>query len=136
VIAIAVAMLGASPASAQSDFPTRPVTLIVTQAAGGGMDTTARLLARTMGEVLGQSVVVENRPGAAETIAVNAVAKANPDGYTILLCSNSITINPSLYKNLPYDARKDLRPIGRVGTSPLVIVTQASEPYRTVAEMA
>ncbi len=59
--------------------------------------------------------------------------KANPDGYTLLLCSNSITINPSLFKNLQYDAKKDLRPVGRVGSSPLVVVTQASEPYNTVA---
>ena len=81
-------------------------------------------------------MIVENRPGGAENIAIGYVSKANPDGYTILLCSNSVTINPSLYKNLQYDAKKDLRPIGRVGASPLVIVAQASEPYGTVAEMA
>jgi tripartite-type tricarboxylate transporter receptor subunit TctC len=133
VVAIGV---GATPALAQSEFPTRTVTLVVTQAAGGGMDSTARLLVRKMTDVLGQSVIVENRPGGAENVAIGYVSKANPDGYTLLLCSNSITINPGLYKNLQYDAKKDLRPIGRVGSSPLVIVTQATEPYNTVAEMA
>src|SRR6185312_15842969 len=99
------------------------------------MDTAARLIAKKMTELLGQSVMIENRPGGAENIAIGYVAKANPDGYTILLCSNSITINPSLYKNLQYDVRKDLRPIGRVGAAPLVIVAHSSEPYGTVAEM-
>jgi tripartite-type tricarboxylate transporter receptor subunit TctC len=136
-VSAAIAILaGVASAQAQSDFPTRTVTLVVTQAAGGGMDTTARYLAKKMTEVLGQSVIVENKPGGAENLAISYVSKANPDGYTLLLCSNSITINPSLYKNLQYDAKKDLRPVGRVGSSPLVIVTQASEPYTTVAEMA
>jgi tripartite-type tricarboxylate transporter receptor subunit TctC len=136
LVSMAIGLMGATAAYAQADFPSRPVTLVVTQAAGGGMDTTARLIARKMSEVLGQSVVVENRPGGAESVAINSVAKSNPDGYTILICSNSITINPSLYKNLPYDAKKDLNPIGRVGSSPLVILTQVSEPYRTLADMA
>jgi tripartite-type tricarboxylate transporter receptor subunit TctC len=134
-VAIAITM-GVASAHAQNEFPTRNVTLVVTQAAGGGMDGTARLLARKMSDVLGQTVIVENKPGGAENVAIGYVSKANPDGYTLLLCSNSITINPSLYKNLQYDAKKDLRPIGRVGSSPLVIVTQASEPYGNVAEMA
>jgi len=133
---VAIALMGVASAHAQSEFPTRTVTLVVTQAAGGGMDTTARFLAKKMADVLGQTVIVENKPGGAENVAIGYVSKANPDGYTILLCSNSVTINPSLYKNLQYDAKKDLRPIGRVGSSPLVIVTQASEPYNTVAEMA
>ena len=135
LVATAIAMGGAS-AQAQTEFPTHTVTLVVTQAAGGGMDTTARFLAKKMTEVLGQSVIVENKPGGAENVAIGYVSKANPDGYTILLCSNSVTINPGLYKNLQYDAKKDLRPIGRVGSSPLVIVAQASEPYNNIAEMA
>jgi len=135
-ISIVFTLMGMASAQTQTEFPTRTVTLVVTQAPGGGMDTTARLLARKMTDALGQSVIVENRPGGAENVAIGYVSKANPDGYTILLCSNSVTINPGLYKNLLYDAKKDLRPIGRVGTSPLVIVTQASEPYGTVAEMA
>jgi tripartite-type tricarboxylate transporter receptor subunit TctC len=134
-IAIAV-ILGPVSAHAQADFPNRTITLVVTQAAGGGMDTAARYLAKKLTEVLGQSVIVENKPGGAENVAIGYVAKANPDGYTVLVCSNSVTINPSLYKNLQYDARKDLRPVGRVGASPLVVVGQTSEPYGTVAEMA
>ncbi len=136
VVSLTIAMMGAAAAQADANFPARSVTLVITQPAGGGMDTAARFIARKMSDVLGQQVVVENRPGGAENVAINSVAKANPDGYTVLICSNSITINPSLYKNLPYDAKKDLRPIGRVGTTPLVVVTQASEPYRTLAEMA
>lgn len=126
--------LGAAPFAHAQDFPTRNVTLVVTQAAGGGMDTTARFLAKKMTEVLGQTVVVENKPGGAENVAISYVAKANPDGYTILLCSSSITVNPNLYKTVPYN-KNDLRPIGRVGSSPLVIVTQANAPYNTLKEM-
>jgi tripartite-type tricarboxylate transporter receptor subunit TctC len=135
-LAATAILIGVASASAQTDFPIRTVTLVVTQAAGGGMDTTARILARKMSDALGQSVIVENKPGGAENVAIGYVAKANPDGYTILLCSNSVTINPSLYNNLQYDARKDLRPIGRVGSSPLVIVTQVTEPYNNIADMA
>ncbi|HWM47842.1 MAG TPA: tripartite tricarboxylate transporter substrate binding protein [Xanthobacteraceae bacterium] len=135
-VSLALGLMGAAAAHAQSDFPSRPITLVVTQAAGGGMDAIARFVGRKLSDTLGQSVVIENRPGGAENVAISSVAKANPDGYTVLICSNSITINPSLYKNIPYDAKKDLRPIGRVGSSPLLIVTQASEPYRDLKEMA
>lgn len=128
-------MLGASAASAQDNFPSRPVTLVVTQAPGGGMDSVARVVARKMSVLLGQSVVVENKPGGAENIAINAVAKSAPDGYTVLLCSNGITINPSLYKSLPYDAKKELRPIGKLGASPLLLVAAATEPYKTIPEL-
>jgi len=128
-------ILGVGTACAQDNFPSRTVTLVVTQAPGGGMDGVARIVARKMSALLNQSVVVENKPGGAENIAINAVAKAAPDGYTLLLCSNSITINPSLYKSLPYDARKELRPIGKLGASPLLLVAAATEPYRTVPEL-
>src|SRR5262245_36059366 len=138
-IAVAVwftlGVLSAGSTSAQTDFPARTITLVVTQAAGGGMDSVGRIVARKMSAVLGQSVVVENKPGGAENIAINAVAKSAPDGYTLLLCSNGITINPSLYKSLPYDAKKELRPIGKLGASPLLLVAAASEPYKTIPEL-
>ena len=121
-------------AQAQSSYPSRPVTLVVAGAAGGGLDAAARFVGRKMSEVLHQSIVIENKPGMGEAVAIGAVARANPDGYTLLICSNGITVSPNLYNNLPYDV-KDLRPIARVGVTPLVLVAHASEPYSNLAEL-
>lgn len=120
-------------AHADANFPSRPLTLVVTQAAGGGMDGAARMLGKKLSGVLGQPLVIENKPGAGENIGINTVAKAAPDGYTLLFCSNSITINPTLYKSLPYDAKKELKPVGKIASVPLLMVAAASEPYRDFA---
>lgn len=122
-------------AHGEASFPSRSLTLVVTQAAGGGMDGAARMLGKKLSATLGQPVVIENRVGAAENIGINAVAKAAPDGYTLLFCSNSITINPTLYKSLPYDAKKELRPIGKIASVPLLMVAAASEPYGDLAQL-
>jgi len=122
-------------AHGEANFPSRPLTLVVTQAAGGGMDGAARMLGKNLSAILGQPVVIENRGGAGENIGINAVAKAAPDGYTLLFCSNSITINPTLYKSLPYDAKKELRPIGKIASVPLLMVAAASEPYRDLTQL-
>ena len=132
---LSVMMCAPFAAHGEANFPSRPLTLVVTQAAGGGMDGAARMLGKKLSATLGQPVVIENRVGAAENIGINAVAKAAPDGYTLLFCSNSITINPTLYKSLPYDAKKELRPVGKIASVPLLMVAAASEPYRDLTQL-
>ncbi len=95
---------------ADSSFPSKPITLIVTYPPGGGADAMARLIAPKMAEALGQSVVVENRPGASGQIGAAAVAKAAADGYTLMLDASSFAVNPALYAKLPYDSLKAFKP--------------------------
>jgi tripartite-type tricarboxylate transporter receptor subunit TctC len=111
---------------AQSSFPDRPIKLIVPVAAGGGVDTAFRTLAPFWGELLGQPVVVENRPGAGQVIGIDAVAKAKPDGYTLAGVGVPIAFNRALGKKLPYDPVKDLTPISEVVTQPLLVVSNPS----------
>jgi len=111
---------------AQSSFPDRPIKLIVPVAAGGGVDTAFRTLAPFWGELLGQPVVVENRPGAGQVIGIDAVAKAKPDGYTLAGVGVPIAFNSALGKKLPYDPVKDLTPICEVVTQPLLVVSHPS----------
>src|SRR5262245_24597677 len=104
-LAFALSLAGTlvcAAAHADPSFPSRPLTLIVGAAAGGGLDAQTRFVARKLSDVLGQSVVVENKASGAEILAISSVAKANPDGYTLLMCSSVLTINPSLHPNLPY----------------------------------
>jgi tripartite-type tricarboxylate transporter receptor subunit TctC len=131
----AVALLAALHASAQT-YPSRPIRLIVPFAPGGNVDITARAVAPGLSEVLGQQVVVENRPGAGGTIATDFVAKAPPDGYTLLMGSSSVMTNgPALYPKLPYDVIRDLAPVGRVSVVPLAIITHPSVPARTAKDL-
>ena len=119
-----------------ADYPERPIRLIVPGAAGGGMDVVARLLANTMSESLKQSVVVENRPGAAGNTAVGQVAKSLPDGYTVVLGQTSqLAINPSLYGNLPYDPIKDFIPVVLLAEAPNVVVVPANSPIKSMADV-
>ncbi len=114
-------------------FPDRPVRLVVGFAPGGS-DISARLVGQKLSELWGQPVVVDNRPGAAGNIGADAVAKAVPDGYTILLMVNSYTINTSVYRNLPWDLIRDFAPIGRYATSPMVVVVNDKMPVKTFAD--
>ena len=119
--------------SAAQAFPDRPVRLIVGFAPGGS-DISARLVAQKLSELWGQPVVVDNRPGAAGNIGADLVAKAAPDGHTILLFVNSYTINTTAYRNLPWDLVRDFAPIGRYATSPMVVVVNDKMPARNFAE--
>ncbi|MES2979566.1 MAG: tripartite tricarboxylate transporter substrate binding protein [Pseudomonadota bacterium] len=126
----------AGPATAQpASWPVKPVTLVVTYPPGGGADAMARLIAPRLAESLGQSVVVENRPGAGGQIGAAAVAKAAPDGYTLMLDASSFAVNPTLYPKLPYDAAKAFRPIGMIALFPNVVLVNAQFPVRSVAEL-
>ena len=100
-------------ASAQ-DYPTRPIRLVVASSAGGASDILARMLGQKMTEELGQQIVVDNRGGASGVIGTDIVAKANPDGYTLLIIQPSLTINPNMIRKLPYDAVRDFAPIVQV----------------------
>ena len=116
-------------------WPDKPVKLVVPFPPGGGADFLGRLLAQKMGEGLKQAIVVDNKPGAATTIGSDAVAKAAPDGYTLLLLLRDMTINPSLMKDLPYDTLKSFAFAGMVGEGPFVLVVNPLVPAKTLAEL-
>src|SRR5687767_15572 len=131
-----VALLVAAPSLAQSDYPSRPLRLIVTVPPGGAADFIARLVGGKLAESLGQPVLVENRGGASGTIAADAVAKAPADGYTLL--QNSITthgVGPHLYSKLPYDPVKDFAPVSGLALLPLIMAVNADLPFRNVQEL-
>jgi tripartite-type tricarboxylate transporter receptor subunit TctC len=127
--------LVAAGAAAQGGFPSRPITMIVGFAPGGGTDSAARIIAKAATESLGQSVVVENRAGAGGNIAHEQVAKAAPDGHTILLGSvGPLAVAPHMIRNLPYDPQKDLAPVTMAVTFANVLVVHDGVPARTLAE--
>jgi len=132
-IALTLAISGSS-AMAQA-WPSRPISLIVPFPAGGTTDVLARALAQPLSQVLGQPVVVESKPGAGATIGANFVAKANPDGYTLLMGAVHHTIATSVYKKLTYDFAKDLAPVTTVALVPNVLVINASTSAKTVTEL-
>src|SRR5258705_6587863 len=132
--AIGTLALTAAPASAQS-YPSRPVTIITPFAAGSVTDATARTIAQHLQERLGQPFVVENRAGAGGLLAANAVARANPDGYTFLITTNSThSAAPGLFKTVPYDPIKDFTPVARIGSFPSLIAVNPSLPIRSMQE--
>ena len=134
-IAIGAICTLSTSTSAQT-FPTRPITLVVPFPAGGGNDALARLVAERMSKTIGQQVIVENRGGAGGTVATRAIAKAPPDGHTILLSyTGTFAINPTLYPNSGYDPRKDFVAIGSIGTLTSVMVTHPSLPARSTQEL-
>lgn len=135
-----VALLGmaAFPAGAlaQGTYPTRPIKIVVAYSPGGANDVVARLVAQKLSEELGQSVVVENKPGAAGILGTDSVARAEPDGYTLLLgAGGALTINPSLYPSLPYKPQADFEPISQVATSSLVAVVNSALPVKNFKEL-
>lgn len=120
--ALAVLFFIAGAASAQN-YPSRPIRLLVPFPAGGGADTLARIFAPKLGEALGQQVIVDNRAGGGGNIALEIVAKAAPDGYTLILPLNSLlTVNPSMYSNLPFSVEKDLQPITQLSSSQHILL--------------
>src|SRR5581483_2742456 len=134
VLVATAAALSPGPAAAQT-FPEHPITLVVPYPAGGGNDLLARLVAESMGRTLAQQFVVENRGGAGGTIATRQVARSAPDGYTLLIATSSLAINPSLYENVGYDPRKDFAPIGLIASIANVLLVHSSVPARSVAEL-
>lgn len=122
-------------AGAADDYPTRPVKIVIGFGPGSGTDIVARMLADELGKALGQPFIVENKPGAAAQIAANAVKAAKPDGYTLLLTSNTThSVNPHIYKQLQYDPIADFTPIGGVGYFPFILAVDARLPVKTPQE--
>jgi tripartite-type tricarboxylate transporter receptor subunit TctC len=134
-LAAITACVGAPSVMAQATYPSKPITLVVTYPPGGGADAMARLIAPKMGEALGQSVVVENKPGASGQIGAAAVAKSAPDGYTLMLDASSFAVNPSLYNKLPYDSLKAFKPIGVVALFPNVVLVNSNFSAKNVNDL-
>jgi len=140
VRSVAVALLTAAPflhasAAAGQAYPTKPIRVIVPQSAGGSTDLVARAVTQRLSDVFNQSIVVDNRPGAGSLNGTDMVAKAAPDGYTLLAVAASFTINPSLQKNLPFDPIRDFAPITRLATLPHILVVHPSVPVKSVKEL-
>lgn len=125
-------------ALAQTDvanFPSRPIRIVVPQSPGGSTDLTARLVAKQLNEAFKQAAVVDNRPGAGSTSGTEIVARAAPDGHTMLVVASSFTVNPALYKQLPYDPIRDFAPITQLSRFPNLIAAHPSLPVKTLADM-
>jgi len=127
--------LAAAPAGA-ADYPSQPIRIVVPYPAGGSTDVLGRVLGQKIGESLGQSVIVENRPGASSSIGASFVAKSAPDGYTLFLgTSTALSVNESLYANLPYQPQKDFAPIVLATMLPSIVVVPANSPAKTMSDL-
>ena len=136
VAAIAAGVVASLTGARAQSYPTRAITLIIPFAPGGSTSIVGRGIADKMSELLGEKVVVDNRPGAGGTVGTKAVAKSEPDGYTLVLgYTGTLAIGPSLYRNAGYDPRKDFAPIGLIGNAPNSLVVHPSFPATTVAEL-
>ena len=134
--AAATALIGLSlPSAAQSNFPTRPVRLINPYTPGGSVDLVGRALAAGLTEIWGQQVLVDNRPGAGTMIGTEAVVRAEPDGYTMLVTSSTISILTSMYKNIRFDPVRDLAPVALSAVSPMILVAHPSLPTKSAKEL-
>ncbi|MBX6426327.1 MAG: tripartite tricarboxylate transporter substrate binding protein [Variibacter sp.] len=131
--ALATSLLMQTPARAE--WPERPITLVVCFPAGGGTDTAMRMVNTQLGEAFGKPVIIENRGGAGGNIAISLVARAAPDGYTLLGCSSAFVVNPSLYANATYDPFKDFQPIMVLGAAPNVFVVPAQSEIKTFQDL-
>jgi tripartite-type tricarboxylate transporter receptor subunit TctC len=130
-----LAIVAAPNLAIAQTYPSAPMRIIVPFPPGGGTDILSRAIAQKLNEAWGQSVVVDNRGGANGTIGAAAAAKASPDGHTLLVVPSGFAVNPSIYKNLPFDSLKDLAPVSQLAASPLVLVVHPSFPPKNVKEL-
>lgn len=130
-----MAGLSAGAQAAEQNYPARPIRMIIPFSAGGATDTPGRIIAAKLSETLGQQVVVDNRPGAGSTIGTDIVAKANPDGYTLLMTATPFVISANLYHKLPYEPLKDFVPVMQFGSAPNALVVHPLLPARSVHEL-
>jgi len=133
--AVAAFMTAAANAVSAQSFPSRPVHIFVPYPAGGGVDVLTRTLGDVVSKQWGQSVVVENRPGAGGVIASQAVVTAAPDGYTLIMVASGHATNPLLYPKIPYDTFKDFTPISLLASSPNILLVRADSPFKTMADL-
>jgi tripartite-type tricarboxylate transporter receptor subunit TctC len=134
ISSLLAAMLMAHLATAQT-FPSKPIRIVVPFGAGGVADLTARIVAQKLSESLGQPVVIDNKPGAGGVVAGDAVAKAEPDGHTLLLMSNGTAVNAGLFKSLPFDTMRDFSPVSTLGYFDIAIITSADSKFRTLGDL-
>jgi tripartite-type tricarboxylate transporter receptor subunit TctC len=135
-VVFALLAFALAQAQAQDGYPTRPIRILVPYAPGGISDIAARLVGGKLTELLGQQVIVENRPGGNGFIAVADAAKSAPDGYTLVMVTvGDVAINPALFKEIPYDVDRDLAPISAVSDAPVVLAANGSTPYKSVADV-
>lgn len=135
---LGLSLLFVAPAMAQTDvanFPSRPIRIVVPQSPGGSTDITGRLVAKHLNEAFKQAAVVDNRPGAGSTSGTEIVARAAPDGHTMLVVASSFTVNPALYKKLSYDPIRDFAPVTQLSRFPNMICAHPSLPVKTLADM-
>jgi tripartite-type tricarboxylate transporter receptor subunit TctC len=135
ILAAVLASAFAIPPASSEEYPARPITIIVSQAAGGGNDILTRLFAERLQTRLGKRVVIENRVGAGGMIGATAAAKAAPDGYTLLLLTNADIINQFMHRNVSYDVQRDFAPISLLATAPLVLLTNGALPIKTLPDL-
>ena len=135
LIAAAVAVLLPASASAQETWPSRPIRMMVPFAPGGGSDVIARTIGARLSTRLGRTIVIDNRTGAGGALATETVAKASPDGYTVLFTTTAMATLTASGRKLPYDLAKDLAPIGQIGATPLLIVVPANLPAKTLRDL-
>jgi tripartite-type tricarboxylate transporter receptor subunit TctC len=131
----AAMLLGAATAAlAQQPYPNKPVTLVVPFAPGGGNDILARAVAPRMGQILGTTVIVDNKPGAGGNLGADFVAHATPDGYTVVIASSQVTMNPFLGMKVPFRIESDFEPVGLIASVPIVLVSNTAQPFKTLKE--
>ncbi len=133
--ALAVGIVCSASSHAAQSYPTRPIRLIVPFPPGGSNDIIGRLLGQHIGEGVGQSVVIDNRPGAGSTLGIDIASKAAPDGYTVVIISAAYSFGPSLYKKLPYDPVKSFVPVAKIGDGPNVFTVNPNVPAKTIKEL-
>jgi tripartite-type tricarboxylate transporter receptor subunit TctC len=133
-VCLVLGVLAHAPVWSQQ-FPSKPIRIVVPFGAGGVADLTARTVAQKMSESLGQAVVIENKPGAGGVVAGDTVAKADPDGHTLLLMSNGTAVSAGLFKSLPFDAVRDFAPISTLGYFDIAVLTTADAPFKTMADL-
>ena len=135
LMAVTLIALAGVPLRAQDAYPSRPVKIMIAFPVGGLLDTISRIVGEKLSGLLGQQFVVEARPGAGGTIATSAVARADPDGYTLMMINDNHALNPSVFRNIPYDSVKDFAPIGFVGYTPLILVANGALPMHSVKDL-
>lgn len=131
----AILVAAVTSAGAETAYPSKPIRIVVPYAPGGAVDIVTRLVGQKMGEYLKQPIIVDNRAGAGTNIGMSAVAKSDPDGYTLLTASNTLASNGALYKNMTFDPRKDFAPIGSIGYAPLVVVVPQASRFKSLQDM-
>lgn len=135
VQAMTLSVLPSAPAWAQTNFPSKPLKIVVPFGAGGVADLTARAVAQKLSENLGQPVVIDNRPSAGGIVAGETVAKAEPDGHTLLLMSNGTAVSAGLFKSLPFNPRTDFAPVSLLGLFDMAVVVPENSPFKTLSEL-